>query len=37
MMVSYLSRHGLEIFGYYRVAIAVATTVFLLTTKMKWI
>ncbi|MDX9921852.1 MAG: undecaprenyl-diphosphate phosphatase [Syntrophales bacterium] len=36
-MVSYLSRHGLEIFGYYRVAIAVATTVFLLTTKMKWI
>ena len=36
-MVSYLSRHGLEIFGYYRVAIAVVTTVFLLTTKMIWI
>lgn len=36
-MVSYLSRHGLEIFGYYRVAIAAATTVFLLTTKMIWI
>lgn len=30
-MVSYLSRHGLEIFGYYRVIIAVLTTVFLLT------
>lgn len=36
-MVSYLSRHGLEIFGYYRVAIAVVTTVFLLTTEMIWI
>lgn len=36
-MVSYLSRHGLEIFGYYRVMIAVLTTVFLLTTKMIWI
>jgi len=36
-MVSYLSRHGLEIFGYYRVAIAVLTTVFLLTTKLLWI
>jgi len=31
-MVSYLSSHGLEIFGYYRVIIAVATTFFLLTT-----
>jgi len=30
-MVSYLSRHGLEIFGYYRVIIAILTTVFLLT------
>ncbi|MEJ2038611.1 MAG: undecaprenyl-diphosphate phosphatase [Desulfosarcinaceae bacterium] len=36
-MVSYLSRHGLEIFGYYRVIIAVATTLFLLSTKMTWI
>lgn len=36
-MVSYLSRHGLEIFGYYRVAIAVATTGYLLATKMIWI
>lgn len=36
-MMSYLSRHGLVIFGYYRVAIAVATTVFLLTTKMIWV
>jgi undecaprenyl-diphosphatase len=36
-MVSYLSRHGLEIFGYYRVMIAIVTTVFLLTTKMIWI
>jgi len=31
-MVSYLSRHGLEIFGYYRVFIAVVATIFLLTT-----
>jgi undecaprenyl-diphosphatase len=31
-MVNYLSRHGLAIFGYYRVAIAAAATVFLLTT-----
>ena len=29
-MVNYLSRHGLEIFGYYRVIISVLTTVFLL-------
>ena len=29
-MVNYLSRHGLEIFGYYRVIIAVLATVFLL-------
>lgn len=36
-MVSYLSRHGLEIFGYYRVMIAVATTIFLMTTHMLWI
>ena len=33
-MVSYLSRHGLDVFGYYRVVIAAATTLFLLTTKM---
>jgi undecaprenyl-diphosphatase len=31
-MVNYLSRHGLDIFGYYRVIISAATTVFLLTT-----
>lgn len=31
-MVNYLSRHGLGIFGYYRVAVAVATTAFLLLT-----
>jgi undecaprenyl-diphosphatase len=31
-MVSYLSRHGLAIFGYYRVFIAVVTTIFLLAT-----
>ena len=36
-MVSYLSRHGLEVFGYYRVIIAVATAIFLLTKKMIWI
>jgi len=30
-MVNYLSRHGLAIFGYYRVAIAAAATVYLLT------
>jgi undecaprenyl-diphosphatase len=36
-MVSYLSRHGLEIFGYYRVIIAVLTTVFLVATEMIWI
>lgn len=36
-MVNYLSRHGLEIFGYYRVIIAVATAVFLLTTDLIWI
>jgi len=35
-MVRYLSRHGLEIFGYYRVVIAAVTAVFLLATKMKW-
>ena len=29
-MVRYLSRHGLEIFGYYRVLIAAAATLFLL-------
>jgi undecaprenyl-diphosphatase len=33
-MVNYLSRHGLEIFGYYRVIVAAAATVFLLTTKV---
>ena len=32
-MVRYLSRHGLEIFGYYRVLIAAATT-FLLATQL---
>ncbi|MFV0436635.1 MAG: undecaprenyl-diphosphate phosphatase [Desulfopila sp.] len=32
-MVGYLSRHGLEIFGYYRVVIAIVTAVFLLTTE----
>ena len=31
-MVSYLSRHGLALFGYYRVFIAAAATVFLLLT-----
>jgi undecaprenyl-diphosphatase len=31
-MVNYLSRHGLAIFGYYRVGIAVAATVYLLIT-----
>jgi undecaprenyl-diphosphatase len=31
-MVRYLSRHGLALFGYYRVGIAVAATVFLLAT-----
>lgn len=31
-MVSYLSRHGLEIFGYYRVLLALGTLAFLLTT-----
>jgi undecaprenyl-diphosphatase len=36
-MVNYLSRHGLEIFGYYRVIVAVVATVFLLTSKMIWI
>lgn len=35
-MVRYLSRHGLEIFGYYRVVIAAVTAAFLLATKMKW-
>lgn len=30
-MVSYLSRHGLELFGYYRVFIALATALYLLT------
>ena len=33
-MVNYLSRHGLEIFGYYRVMAAAAATLFLLTTQM---
>lgn len=33
-MVSYLSRRGLGIFGYYRVILAVVTTVFLLTAGM---
>ena len=32
-MVRYLSRHGLEIFGYYRVLIAAAKT-FLLATQL---
>jgi undecaprenyl-diphosphatase len=36
-MVNYLSRHGLDIFGYYRVIIAGLTTVFLLTAKLLWI
>ena len=36
-MVGYLTRHGLEMFGYYRVGIAVITTIFLLTTQMIWI
>lgn len=35
-MVSYLSRHGLEIFGHYRVALAVGTTFFLLATNATW-
>lgn len=30
-MVNYLSRHGLAVFGYYRVAIAAAAAVYLLT------
>jgi undecaprenyl-diphosphatase len=33
-MVNYLSRHGLAIFGYYRMIIAVAAALFLLTTKI---
>lgn len=33
-MMSYLSRHGLEIFGYYRVAIAITTAIFLLAAKV---
>ena len=36
-MVNYLSRHGLEIFGYYRVIAAAVATLFLLATKMIWI
>ena len=36
-MVDYLSRHGLEIFGYYRVTIAAVATIFLLTANMIWI
>jgi undecaprenyl-diphosphatase len=36
-MVNYLSRQGLEIFGYYRVIAAGVATVFLLTTKVIWI
>jgi undecaprenyl-diphosphatase len=35
-MVSYLSRHGLEIFGYYRVALAIGTTIFLYSTNAAW-
>jgi len=35
-MVSYLSRHGLEIFGHYRVALAVGTAIFLLATGTTW-
>jgi len=35
-MVNYLSRHRLEIFGYYRVIVAAVATVFLLSTKMIW-
>jgi len=30
-MVAYLNRHGLEIFGYYRVGIAVVTAILLMT------
>ena len=35
-MVSYLSRHGLEVFGYYRVVLAVGTAAYLLTTGASW-
>ena len=36
-MVNYLSRHGLRIFGYYRVMIAATATLFLITSGMIWI
>jgi undecaprenyl-diphosphatase len=36
-MVNYLTRHGLEIFGYYRVILAVATGGLLLAAKVIWI
>ena len=33
-MVSYLNRHGLAVFGYYRVALALTTAAWILTGTM---